>query len=520
MIVVVDVAATTNSTCLAAVSDVASVVCQALRGFQGTHAKTFQSLSTLLDEVLQVEDVVQSVVEQRDKDQFLIAALECLNSRVACMVQCLTSYGDLLLKHAAAIQQWRDEWQPMVGDVLLGHPRTQAAHRCQLDQLPQMTTKLLIETMAREMADARLQEIGCQILQHRAQNAASKMELFSLGGLKVVLKAMDRHLLDTSLQEVASASLASITSQSPEIQGKAKSLGGAKLVLKVMSTQVSSAKVQENCCRTICNLAAEVTDDRDNGTEAVKSVLCAMERHPVGAVQEAGCRALCTLATHSEHRILIGQHGGIEAVLRTMEDHQDDTKVIAAGCSVLCHLAALPSNGCKIAALGGILIVLRAMERVETPLLQEAGCGALCNLAAGNHDNKTEIISFRGIQVVLRAMEHHVEVAAVQEVGCSVLCNLAAGGGDTGKQLPSSLDSVAALLRAMERHLSVKNVQEPGCLALGYLACDEVHRTAIVSLGGVETVTRAQEMHATENVREAARTALRKLQSKEPLGED
>lgn len=136
---------------------------------------------------------------------------------------------------------------------------------------------------------------------------------------------------------------------------------------------------------------------------AIVSLMRAHASSP--AVQEHGCRALCSIAMLAENKEKVVAAGGIIAVVAAMRAHPSSPAVQEQGCWALCSIAALIENQAKVAAEGGIDAAVAAMRAnaSSSPAMQELGYRELANIAL-LAVNKAKAAAAGGIDVAVAAM--------------------------------------------------------------------------------------------------------------------
>ena len=171
-------------------------------------------------------------------------------------------------------------------------------------------------------------------------------------------------------------------------------------------------------------------------------------------------------------------------------------------------------NRKKVANLGGIEAILKAMnEHAAHAKVQETACEALDNLSF-NDDNAVKIRNLGGIEALLKAMKDHPAEANVQEKACEALKSLIILNDDN-KVTIANLGGVQALLKAMKDHPSKANVQEKACMALTSLAYDDDIKARIKREGGEEQARRVKAAAKTYDTRKAGQELLDTLADKD-----
>lgn len=127
---------------------------------------------------------------------------------------------------------------------------------------------------------------------------------------------------------------------STDCQKRLSAIGGIEVVVKAMEAHLSAIEVQTNGCLAISNLAAENAENQRsiNSGGGIDAIIKAMHTHDaVEEVQAAACWALCNLATDEENQDKIGSLGGIATVTAAVARFSS-SEVQERGSLTLAHL--------------------------------------------------------------------------------------------------------------------------------------------------------------------------------------
>lgn len=194
------------------------------------------------------------------------------------------------------------------------------------------------------------------------------------------------------------------------------------------------------------------------------------------AVVENALHVLTIDAFYDERaRDSIARTGGILAIVRAMETHNENTCVQVAACQALEKLALNEQNELAINDVGGVEAILGAMMgHFDCSNVQEAAWAALWNLSCGNAGNDMTIDSAGGIAAIVSAMKRHVHVASVQKNACGALANLCLDN-ESRLQALADADGFVAIATALQRHWSHPEVRKEAGHALARLAGPPTH---------------------------------------------
>ena len=187
--------------------------------------------------------------------------------------------------------------------------------------------------MAAHLGDAAVQVEGCSAVANLAcADRKTRIALMQVGGPQLVCKAMEAHLADEHVQQLALRCAGQPCwgeVQKQEVQAA----GGTACMYAAVRAHPKCAGVAEWACKALHNLACNNDAMRTALLKQSAIVPCSMlkDRSDASGVQLEGCITLASLAKEDEavKRTCIGRAGGPEAragrdaasqeVLRTAE---------------------------------------------------------------------------------------------------------------------------------------------------------------------------------------------------------
>ena len=120
--------------------------------------------------------------------------------------------------------------------------------------------------------------------------------------------------------------------------------------------------------------------------------------------------------------------GGLEAILRVMKTHPDDSHVLGEAIGALTNLTHSDDVVSQIEKLGGVdLVVQTLLKHPEFPESSLHGMRFLGKCIEHNFDAK-HLIEMRGVEACLGAMKAHPGVELVAQGGLFALQAMAEGG--------------------------------------------------------------------------------------------
>jgi len=272
--------------------------------------------------------------------------------------------------------------------------------------------------------------------------------------------------------------------------------------IEIMQDFSDKEVVQEECLQRVQQLFVEdgqnIQAFIDNG--GLKPILKAMELHKSQeSLLTTYASALRQIASTSAGQTAIASVGGLQATVTVIDDHSENAKLFETCCQILFSMATHNQKiKMRIGTLGGISAILKGMEKHEdSPQVQQKACSVLRVLVPNSH-NQDSMGAKGGIKVVIKALQKYTSVVNLQVEGCRVLCNIAYSHR-RNQELVGEHGGLAAVILAMEQHLTSPEVQQHGCAALRNAAANNVaNKERIVSLSGLRAVKSAMERHSRD----------------------
>ncbi|KAG5498588.1 hypothetical protein JKF63_02874 [Porcisia hertigi] len=395
---------------------------------------------------------------------------------------------------------------------------------------------LILDSMRRGKK-ARLQENGCLAIGTMCWNSNLKADVVRLGGVQVIMKALDEHYTSSGLVKNACRALAQLAFNCERYRDEMSAKGvipfiirgmaqhpnydraqmhgcvalsylswtnesnaaqitanhGYGVVVDAMRNHPNNREVQEHACRALANISSVSLED---SSAALEQIVAAMRRHEsVSEVQEEACRAIVTLSLVSPlNKDRIYKLCGADVVIAAMKRFPQIQLVQQEACNALAHLAYEHSDlNRAVTRLGGVSLLLTAMRtHKSSPKVQLNGCGGLSALAFDNTIAQQQIFELGGVQCVIHVMENF-ERHRMLELGCSVLGTLA---WNTEIKERVAVDALPEILKAMRTHSSNALLQKSTCRAISQFAFNsESNRQLLADSGAIPLIVNAMRTH-------------------------
>ncbi|EPY31792.1 hypothetical protein STCU_03233, partial [Strigomonas culicis] len=395
----------------------------------------------------------------------------------------------------------------------------------------------LILNAMRHGTKARLQENGCLAIGTMCWNSDLKADVVRLGGVKVIMKALDEHYTSPGLMKNACRALAQVAFNCERYRDEMSASGvipliirgmeqhpnydraqmhgcvalsylswtnegnaaqitanrGYKAVVEAMRCHPGNYEVQEHACRALANISNVNLED---SAAALEQIVAAMRRHEkVSEVQEEACRAMVTLSLVSPaNKDRLYDLKGADTVVAALKNFPDIQLVQQEACNALAHLAYEHANlNRAVTELHGVSLLLDAMRRhPHSPKVQLNACGGLSALAFDNPTAQQQIFELGGVKCVIRAMEGSDRLRML-ELGCSVLGTLA---WNTDIKERVAVDAVPEILSAMRINEKSALLQKSTCRAISQFAFNsENNRQLLADSGAIPLIVHAMRTH-------------------------
>ena len=405
------------------------------------------------------------------------------------------------------------------------------------------------------------------------------------GGVEAITKAMERHPTSVVLLKYACNALTDLSDGNDDNRRRVVQAGGVEAVVKAMKKHTSEALLLEHACAAILCLSAPQNEKSHTEanqrssfigkTGAVEAIIRAMQHHPTaGLLLNYACGALENLCmSNDDNRRCVARAGGVQAVVKAMNEHVSDESLLEHACILLAYLSthideqnAKDSEGRRalIGETGGVEAVINALQRHPTAaVLARHSCKALGNFCLTNDLNRKRIAQAGGVEEVVKTMNKHASVELVLQHACILLSHLSlhqdkkqrtesegrraligqAGGvaavtnamgrhptvvvllkyvcmalttltyfNDDNRMVVAREGGIEVIIDMMQRYPSVKDLLEQACRTLGNLSVNDDNRKRIGRAGGIEVVVETMQRHSTDTkIQDEATRALFKL---------
>lgn len=232
--------------------------------------------------------------------------------------------------------------------------------------------------------------------------------------------------------------------------------GGIEAIVAVIKhpSHLDDQYVQTQATCVLSELAGDALEIafRIGEVGGIEALIQSMERHKdVGDLMYYACYALYQIAEHEIHGKAIVESGGIEMLVNTIQGHADDHELKMMASAVLKALSFNDQNRSKIDAVGGIEQVIQAMNiyTMKSQKLYSVTRTFLQTLThfAYHEDMIVKVVDAGGIEAVIQAMKQHSDELDIHVLGCNALCSIS-NDCDYASQIYSA-DGTAFLVSAM-----------------------------------------------------------------------
>ncbi|KAI0566258.1 Aardvark Armadillo repeat containing protein [Gracilaria domingensis] len=362
-----------------------------------------------------------------------------------------------------------------------------------------------------------LQKNGSTCLCNLAFNSEeSKRRIGRIGGIHVVVSAMNKFIGDADLQARCCLALRNLTCGLRANQWIAGRCHVMETVLRCMKLMKSDVNIQYQGCVALANLCAEEAENRSRAADlgVHKVAIELVKKHMQNAsLSEHALTVLRNICIRSNQNIVsVGEDGGIDLVLSCMKVHRFSKRVVERGCGVLRYLCFSKDNRLRFAECNGIDALVRVMrDGAEHSDVSEAVLYAIGNAICDNLNSKRAVGRLGGIPALVEIMSNHLDSSLIQEHACRALRNLA-DADELNMRLIIECGAIDAVLLAMMGYLDNGNIQEQGCAMLVNMTMLEEGLKQMKDLEASLVVTRSKGMHIDkEMVQHQAEALLMRL---------
>jgi hypothetical protein len=202
---------------------------------------------------------------------------------------------------------------------------------------PEGVIDVILGIMRRFRGDHFLQGCGCAAIYRLCfPNVEYALKVARLGGVQMVIDAMQSGAIDENLQRIGCAALAALaktTALQVEIEGR----GGIQAVLAATQQHPTHTQVNQNAIIMIFNLSRNI-ESRHRMVELgiIQLAVEVMQAHPMQArLQTNGCRLLGNLAQVGGTTRVLVVDLGLEVLVAARDNHPRSKKIQSAFLSVI-----------------------------------------------------------------------------------------------------------------------------------------------------------------------------------------
>ena len=488
------------------------------------------SVSALSSTMCSVDRVIQafiaSVDHHSDHPEVQVTALEAL-----LQVSNAQDRGDLVEKAVG------DKIRSMGGiDVILSILKQDLAgatlHRlaltalCRLvqwagtcKQFERSDIDAILKTMQSQHSNVAVQESSCNLLKRLSLDNANLAILIAMtgGALDTIFDSLEEHV-DSLISATEASSLLAVLL---DIHGNNEAgfpIGDTskvvRAVVSAMARYSDNDLIQRNSYIVLCRLAIHHSDigstvvwPRDCA-QSIISKMGGLQKSPY--YQELGCRAIfCLVSNHETELVpLIASLGGVDLVLRAMQNYNEHSSLHSYACGALGKLA-IALDSMAIPDMGILTIITSMTTHQDIYSLQEGGLYAI-RFLSWSQENQELIVFHKGIEAIISALRQFPESSTIQKLACGALDNLATN--EESKALIGSSGAVKLILSGMQLHTTESSLHEYGCSVLGNLASNESCKVVISEAGGIDVIMATMKIFSKElSVQKEACNALYRL---------
>lgn len=246
--------------------------------------------------------------------------------------------------------------------------------------------------------------------------------------------------------------------------------GGLALIVSSLASHHDDQELAEYACSALLNLTSDSPEETINGTEIVDRVVQLLERYKRAPSIRRNCLGILQNISMKgpDAKASIASSGGLDAVIRTIEQQSDPPDVLERAFTTMWSLAVLNENRERIVQSGGIDHAVQAMlSLVEYEGAQQQACGCLCTLAMDPSARKAIRLA-DGCDALLYAMRVHFGSYPVQNEALRAISVVSGPDCEEG-EMGVAVEILDAVLMAMRKFFDEETLQTRGCAALSSL---------------------------------------------------
>jgi len=237
--------------------------------------------------------------------------------------------------------------------------------------------KVLVAVMNDHSDNCKLFEMCCGIFINMAKhNPNIKMRIGTLGGICSILKGMKENGDSLQVQEQA-CSVLRVLVPSPQNQGGMTAMGGIKVVINALETHSSAVNLQVEGCWVLRNIAYNHRRNQERIGEygGLAVIIKAMKEHIASPeLQQCGCAALRnSVVLCAVNKEVLVTLLGLHRVKHAIECHSTDVKVVEQGLWAVRDIVAdCPSALAQAKEID-------VAQQIESLKAVHDGCGQICS---------------------------------------------------------------------------------------------------------------------------------------------
>ena len=252
----------------------------------------------------------------------------------------------------------------------------------------------------------------------------------------------------------------------------------------------------------------------------ITAILTTMETHKKNAkVQEKSCALLGAMTDKNvELQEIVSANFGVTRILASMTSHgKGRAGLHREACYALSSILPFPANSAQFTLNRGVNVVMKSLRHFARSLSIQLYGTAILRILAKEHVGSIDYSQV--VDHVVAAMRSNKRSNGIQINGCAVLYALSREGRNETQSALIKHDVVSLLLNCMKDNVDIAVIQCQCCAALTYLAQRRFEaRDSMVREGAVSVIWASLKHHeGNQDVQEEGTRALRCL-SKGPTG--
>jgi len=270
----------------------------------------------------------------------------------------------------------------------------------------------------------------------------NQLKILKRGGDKRIVEAMVNHNESLDIMSLGCMAIVNLAAEDYSLKTGIVESSGADQIIIAMVVHSHDVNFLINCCCALRTLSSGHDENKSKIVEkgGIDSIVSVMQLYKNNLkMQEVAASTLCELGSIPETALSIGKCGGIDVLIRALWLHSDNSNVKLECCCALEILSRCSQNNnsknnnsvenvenvALMLEIGAISAVIHTMQQsTEDSRVQESCCGILYNLACDSEYVKARIVEEEALDAISISMVLHKNVKALQQKACRVLNNL------------------------------------------------------------------------------------------------